>query len=703
MYSTYDVGDIFCLSYSSIQKTAYFGAQNTSIQWCNLESSPRPNLISHPSQRNHRFFDSKGPGGRSAPRPIANAPEDVRDATYLEVDPSHIIQYAHFGYVYCMLIVKGLGGGEDETLISGGGDGDIKLWKIDPKTSELKELRRLEGADSSVLSIAAQENFLYCGLADGDINVWDLETCQLIRSVQAHRQDVLTISVTGDYVFTGSATGYIRKWNNRFECVSYWKGHEGLVLASVVSPRKVHQLLITGGNDNKLSIWDISYNEVLRAFSDAQNDQMLSALGKLISFRTVSGDPSYTEECRRGASYLKSLFKRFGAETQLLPAPDNRNPVVFARFKGSQAESRKTILFYGHYDVIAAKNMEGKWDTDPFTLTGVNGYLYGRGVSDNKGPTLAALFAVGELVQEQSLEADIVFLIEGEEEHGSRGFAEAVHSAKDTIGPVDWILLANSYWLDDDVPCLTYGLRGVIHATVSIESEFPDLHSGVDGSYLNHEPTIDLVNLLAKLTSVDGQINIPDFYTPVRPVDPDEEAMYSAIVRNFQKSDPTISASNLKDRLMSKWRFPSHTIHRITVSGPSNATIIPRAASASISLRIVPDQDITTVKTSLLAFLTSQFDSFSSTNKLRVTIDHEAEPWLGSPSNQAFQTLEKGIREVWGVEKPLYIREGGSIPAARFLEKEFGAQAAHLPCGQSSDQAHLDNERLRLANLYKVC
>ncbi|KAK3077472.1 hypothetical protein LTS18_010176, partial [Coniosporium uncinatum] len=51
--------------------------------------------------------------------------------------------------------------------------------------------------------------------------------------------------------------------------------------------------------------------------------------------------------------------------------------------------------------------------------------------------------------------------------------------------------------------------------------------------------------------------------------------------------------------------------------------------------------------------------------------------------------------------KPLYIREGGSIPAIRFLEKEFGAPAAHLPCGQASDSAHLDNERLRLVNLNK--
>lgn len=172
-------------------------------------------------------------------------------------------------------------------------------------------------------------------------------------------------------------------------------------------------------------------------------------------------------------------------------------------------------MFYGHYDVIRADAASpGGWNTDPFALTGINGYLYGRGVSDNKGPVLAALFAAGELAQQGELASDIVFLIEGEEESGSRGFAEAVRESKAAIGDVDWVLLANSYWIDDEVPCLTYGLRGVVHANVVVESDKPDLHSGVDGSRLNREPTIDLVNLLARLTDEKGAIRIPGESSP---------------------------------------------------------------------------------------------------------------------------------------------------------------------------------------------
>lgn len=479
--------------------------------------------------------------------------------------------------------------------------------------------------------------------------------------------------------------------------------------------------------------------------------------------------PEYAEDCRKGASWLRNLFKRFGAATEMLNTEGNRNPVVYARFKGRNTGSQpgKKILFYGHYDVVAAENKQGIWNTDPFGMHGVNGYLYGRGVSDNKGPLLAALYAIAELVTSQELNSDIVFLVEGEEECGSRGFQHAVKKHKNLIGDIDWILLANSYWLNDDFPCLTYGLRGVVHATVEVQSEHPDLHSGVDGSHLIKEPLKDLVTLLAILTDESGRVKIPGFYTPVRPITKAEDGLYDTISRTLLCRDPHLGdAKTLSDSFKARWREPSLSIHRIDTSGPSNSTVISRIAKATLSIRLVPDQDTTTIEKALKATLQKAYDNVNTSNKLYVEIDHKAEPWLGDPSNQIFQTLEEAIMDVWGPlgharrgsapakgsptklkkglksftspitsstlsngsdqfaqataesdhddngkmetiltvrkpMKPLYIREGGSIPAIRFLEREFDAPAAHLPCGQASDSAHLDNERLRLSNLYK--
>ena len=106
--------------------------------------------------------------------------------------------------------------------------------------------------------------------------------------------------------------------------------------------------------------------------------------------------------------------------------------------------------------------------SDPFSLTGQNGYYYGRGVTDNKGPILVAACAVSELLSRRALACDVVFLIEGEEEAGSMGFADAVEQRKELIGPIDVIFVSNSTWINDESPCITYGLRGVVHCSVEV-------------------------------------------------------------------------------------------------------------------------------------------------------------------------------------------------------------------------------------------
>ena len=70
-----------------------------------------------------------------------------------------------------------------------------------------------------------------------------------------------------------------------------------------------------------------------------------------------------------------------------IPGATGRNPLVYGKFIGKRSTGDKhvpTVLIYGHYDVIAAENEKNLWKSDPFNLTGKNGYLYGRGTSDNK-------------------------------------------------------------------------------------------------------------------------------------------------------------------------------------------------------------------------------------------------------------------------------------------------------------------------------
>ena len=760
---------MFCLAYSAQLQTVYLGAQNTSIQWCSLSRRDAlpPDLSSHPSQRTHRFFDSKGPDGTSTPRPDLEPELEALGGEMIEISKANMITYAHFGYVYSMALVHGLSAAspQSETLISGGGDGLIKLWNLsDDEHGSVEEASTLESGDSSILSLALNRLLLYAGCLEGEVKVWDLESRQLVRVVKADESDILTVSIGRGITFVGAANGQCKAFE-RHRPRTEWKAHNGLVLTSAVTKFDNKTYLVTGGNDGRIAIWDLqNLSSTTPRGAIASNEQLVQALSRFVSYRTVSSMAQYAEDCRHGASWLRSLFKQFGATTEMLTGDTNGfNPVVFAHFRGKRANARR-LLFYGHYDVVAAPEGPSKWSCNPFQMDGRNGYLYGRGVSDNKGPVLAAIYAVADLIKAQQLEIDVIFLIEGEEECGSRGFEDTVRKYKTTIGEISWILVANSYWLNDDFPCLTYGLRGALHFSIRIESHRDDLHSGVHGSSLVAEPLQDLVTLVASITGSQGRIQVPGFYKDIPKLTQAEEQWYTRISEVLQQKN---TGHQDAEALKARWRQPTFTVHGFKTSGTGgNATIIPHCASVDISFRLVPNQDATKIQKSVMDFLNHQYEALGSSNELSISPAHPVEPWLGDPENELYQVLEEAVVEAWELgrindtpglrevtnrplsgtqtvrsprgkgksakasarvfssrsenadfptnadrdgndlesarkpSKPLYIREGGSIPAIRFLEKEFDAPAAQLPCGQASDSAHLENERLRLLNLY---
>ncbi|CEP18781.1 hypothetical protein [Parasitella parasitica] len=668
-----------------------------------------------------------------------------RDVIKCVIREKNICGNAHDGYIYCLLHAKDIPNVEGEVLISGSGDGDVKIWGIGKSGIEL--LHTLKGnLDKGILCLALSEDgYLFCGVQGGDVQIWDLETHQMIRSVMAHTKDVLAISIRGSGFVSASADGSIKIWTEGFQFKESLSDHQGIVL----SLTSTESCLISGSNDHTIKFWDMpssshscfeSFRRPSGSIQDVpSSNTMLYVLEKWIAMRTVSGNPEYMEECRRGARFLKNILQQLGAVSRMIPGAIGRNPLVYGKFTGRRSSEKRvpTVLIYGHYDVIAADNEKNLWGSDPFSLTGKNGYLYGRGTSDNKGPILATIFAVNELLKEGLLDVNVIFLIEGEEESGSVGFYEAVDKNKELFQDVDMVLLSNSYWLGEDVPCITYGLRGVIHATVSIWNKRADLHSGVEGGAVS-EPLIDLIHVLGRLVDSDKKVLIPGFYDQVRPVTEAEEKLYDPIVEWMRTSETaqsstrahhsTVTSPNLgeggkqvkecetqckiasannlaldadkmKQQLMSRWRYPTLTVHKIDVS-INNPTIIPRSAQAAVSMRVVPDQTITDICAQFEEYVKEVFsESTESDNSISVTIQSAAEYWLGDLNGKYFKAVERAIYNEWDM-KPLYIREGGSIPAVRWLEKFCNAPAIHIPFGQSSDQAHLHNERIRLLNLH---
>lgn len=642
----------------------------------------------------------------------------------LQVPPENTIWSAHYGYVYSLAVVPSSREGIDDItrhspecaqLVSGSGDATVKVWSLATPSPTLQHT--FECGYGAILAVVVRGDTVFAGCQDGYVKVLDLETKTVVRSlIIAENVDILSLSMLHSDLYACSANGEVQRWSASFDLTGSWSAHSGIVLSSIVTRLKVprsdepatgetgdaskeHErfVLVTGGNDDQIKIWEVNppkpaphmtdSSEMNTDDADLSSDTMVYALSKFVSIPSVSSNPQHKEDCRQAAIWLRKCLGQLGAQSFLLSTGEDTSPLVLATFHGKQSEHRKPrILFYGHYDVISARGPA--WSSDPFTLSARNGYLYGRGVTDNKGPIMAVACAAADLLRRRALDVDVVMLLEGEEESGSGGFMETVKKKKDMIGHVDAILVSNSTWIAEDTPCITYGLRGVIHCKVQISSSGPDLHSGVDGGAVV-EPMMDMVKLLGTLIDGQNRVTLSGFYDAVRPLTDEERQLYKVLSGVIQTPASTLSA---------KWREPSLTIHDVRTTVATNSTVIPASVTARVSIRIVPDQDLETISTDLQDHLKQTFATMQSPNSIEVSINHTADWWLGNLDDLWFTALEDAVRAEWGVE-PLRIREGGSIPSVPYLEKEFACHALHLPLGQSTDQAHLPNERISLTNL----
>ncbi|KAH7885115.1 hypothetical protein F5I97DRAFT_1810763 [Phlebopus sp. FC_14] len=723
-------GDLFSLAWNPILQIVYVGCQNTSIQWfgfCKQQLGRRAQEqssgTSTPSRKIHKFFDSypqytHKPAdlfAKNSSPPLTELDVPSENGSIFDIPASNVVDSAHYGYVYCMAMMPSqrMGSGAVPSshdancrLLTGSGDETVKasimqIWSC--TTSGLVLVHTFECSHGAVLSLVVSGDTIFAGCQDGYVKVFDLETKTLVRTIIVQENiDILSLSIMHFELYTCTSNGQIQRWSPSFNCTASWRAHDGSVLSSLITSSADANgfVLVSGANDGFVKIWDIEVSlgnvdpvqTSQRRVSAVQN-VLTYALATFVSIPSVSSDLLHMEDCRQAAIWLKKCLHQLGAESTLLPIYERGSPLVLANFRGTQGRHPKPrILFYGHYDVISAPR-DG-WDSDPFNVAGRNGYVYGRGVTDNKGPIMAIACAAAELLRKRALGVDLIFLIEGEEEVGSPGFMDAVrkHKACNTafhqIGDIDAILLSNSTWITEYPPCITYGLRGVVHATVELSSGAPDQHSGIEGGAAA-EPMVDMIRLLATLTDGQNRVSIPGFYDSVRFQTEDEKRLYEHLSSVARKPSSLLA---------SRWREPSLSVHNIAVSGPGNSTVIPGKVTAKLSLRIVPDQDLENIAEALVSSLESSFNHFQSPNKLSISIDHTADWWLGDLDDPWFKALESAVREEWDVE-PLRIREGGSIPSVPSLEKEFGCRALHLPLGQSTDQAHLPNERIALSNL----
>lgn len=221
LHSFFEIGDVFCVAHSTRQQTLFWGAQNSSIQWYKLSTDaaagiPSPPQSASPGSRKHRFFDSLGPGG------VANVISDEDGIStifnslggrVLTIPTRNYHQYAHKSYIYSMVLVKGLfdHNKDEEVLITGAGDGTIKLWSLDAlATAGIRQIAKFKNPGTNVLSLAYKSSFLYAGLSDGTANIYNLASGQLVQRLNVGHGDVSQIVVSADSILCGTTQGWLK-------------------------------------------------------------------------------------------------------------------------------------------------------------------------------------------------------------------------------------------------------------------------------------------------------------------------------------------------------------------------------------------------------------------------------------------------------------------------------------------------------------
>ncbi|ELK11132.1 Beta-Ala-His dipeptidase [Pteropus alecto] len=273
-------------------------------------------------------------------------------------------------------------------------------------------------------------------------------------------------------------------------------------------------------------------------YIDRHQDEFVQTLREWVAIESdsIQPVPRLRQELLRMMTLAADQLRCLGASvdsvdmgSQKLPDGDTlpMPPVLLAEL-GSDPQ-KPTVCFYGHVDVQPARQEDG-WLTDPYTLTEVDGKLYGRGATDNKGPVLAWINAVSAFrALQEDMPVNVKFIVEGMEEAGSPALEELVRREKDRFfSSVDYIVISDNLWISPRKPALIYGTRGNSYFTVEVKCRDQDFHSGTFGGILN-EPMADLVALLGSLVDASGRILVPGIYDHVAPVTDKEREAYEAI------------------------------------------------------------------------------------------------------------------------------------------------------------------------------
>ncbi|HEY6150429.1 MAG TPA: M20/M25/M40 family metallo-hydrolase [Gaiellaceae bacterium] len=408
-------------------------------------------------------------------------------------------------------------------------------------------------------------------------------------------------------------------------------------------------------------------------------------LSELVAIPSVSADPAHGDDVKAAAEWLAGFVRGAGGEAEVVPT--ETQPLIIGDLRASNG-SAPTVLVYGHVDVQPPDPLD-LWESDPFSLEERDGWLYGRGIADDKGQLYILVKAAAELAAAGQLPVNVRVTCDAEEETGGHGIVDFL--AADERG-ADAAVIFDSGMTTRGVPEFNVATRGVIYFHLVVRTGSRDLHSGIYGGVaLNALHALN--EMLAPALARDGVLPEP-LRKGIAPPTEEERAGWAELVSGAEMIDGAGArkayARADEEFYLRSTAEPSLDVHGIAGGSPVlQKTVLPVAAEANLSIRLAPGQDVDEIAAALEKLLR---EAAPEGAELELTQLASSAPGLVPPDSPAVQRGLEAFERTFG-RRPLLVRSGGTLPIVPALADK-GIPTIITGFATPESNIHSPNERL---------
>lgn len=387
----------------------------------------------------------------------------------------------------------------------------------------------------------------------------------------------------------------------------------------------------------------------------------LEELNEWLAIPSISAEPAHAADVAAAGEWLCEFVRGCGGSCALV-SQNGGHPLAIGEVRASRnAAEAPTVMVYGHFDVQPPAPLDA-WESEPFVATERDGWLYARGVADNKGQLFMLLQAIRDLAREGALPVNVRICCDGEEEIGGHAIVDFLEA--DARGADACIIF--DFPSQEGKPAFIVATRGMAYYHLIVRTGERDLHSGIYGGVALNALHV-LMAALRPVLAQDGVL--PErLRAGVAPVSEEEAAGWAKLRPGREElaiggAEP-MDAGATRDYYVRTWAEPTVEVNGIVGGEPLlQKTVLPVRAEANVSIRLAPGQDVQEITAAFEEMIRAELPAGAS---LELELKSASQPSLVEADAPVIQLGLQAFERALGV-RPLLVRAGGSLPLAPAL------------------------------------